>query len=265
MNDLTLKTIETPIGVDAAEIERLLTGAAGKTDLGGRLEHLSALFLGCPYIEGSLGGGPHLPEEFRVSLSAFDCVTLVETVLALALSATTEEFIKVIRRIRYKDGEVDWFRRNHYMVDWAQNNEAQEFVRNLTSSPLAMVKTCSLDLIEGLPAKSASFSYFPQNGSVDCPVCAGCDLPGPRTADWTVYGTSGEVVELFETGDLMLFVSSKETLDVFHVGFLIENAGGWMLRHATRTAGAVVDQELAEFINQNTMAGFVLLRPLCRR
>jgi hypothetical protein len=240
MKDLTLKTIETPIGLDATGTEKLLTRAAGKTDLRARLEHFSGLFLGCQYIEGSLGGGPHLPEEFRVSLSAFDCVTLVETVLALALAGTSEEFTEVIRRIRYQDGMVDWYRRNHYMVDWVQNNEAQGFIRNLTSGPLAMPKTCSLNLIEGLPAKSASFFYLPTHNCSD-------------------------VAELFETGDLLLFVSSKETLDVFHVGLLIEDAGRWMLRHATRTAGAVVDQDLAEFISQNTMAGFVLLRPLCRR
>jgi len=240
MNDLTLKPTDTPIGFDAAETEQLLTGAAGWTDLRARLEHFAGLFLGCPYVEGSLGGGPDLPEEFRVSLRAFDCVTLVETVFALALAGTIEEFIEVIRRIRYQDGEVDWLRRNHYMVDWAQNNEAQGFIRNLTSGPLAMKKTCSLSLIEGLPEKSVSFSYFPTQACSD-------------------------VAELFDNGDLMLFVSSKETLDVFHVGFLIEDAGRWMLRHATRSAGSVVDQDLATFMNQNTMAGFVLLRPLCRR
>jgi hypothetical protein len=240
MNNLTLKTIETPIGLDAAETEKLLAGAEGKTDLRARLEHFSGLFLGCPYVEGSLGGGPHSQEEFRISFSAFDCVTLVETVVGLALAGTIQQFIEGIRRIRYQDGEIDWLRRNHYMVDWAQNNEARGFVRNLTSGPLAMAKTCSLDLIEGLPEKSVSFSYFPAQNCSD-------------------------VSEVFDTGDLLLFVSIKETLDVFHVGILIEDAGRWMLRHATRTAGAVVDQDLAEFINQNTMAGFVLLRPLWRR
>lgn len=238
--NVTLKTIETPLGLDAAEAESLLKAAAGEADLGKRLDHISGLLLGRPYVEGALGGGPQLPEQFRIALGAFDCVTFVETVLALAIARTIEEFVDTIRRIRYKEGEIDWFCRNHYMVDWTRNNEDRGFIKNLTSGPSAQAKTCTLGLISGLPEKVASFSYFPTQNRA-------------------------EVAELFETGDLMLFVSTKETLDVFHTGFLSEREGRWLLRHATRTAGAVIDQDLVEFMGQNEMLGFVLLRPLCQR
>jgi hypothetical protein len=238
--NLTINTTAMPGGLDAAEAVRLLDESAREPDLGNRIDHLSELLLGREYVEGSLGGGPELPEELRISLSAFDCVTFIETVLALAFARTIEEFIVTVRGIRYEDGEVAWARRNHYMVDWARNNEERGFVSNLTAGPRAAAKICTLNLIAGLPEKRTSFSYF----STQNPA----DLAG-----------------LFETGDLILFVSIKETLDVFHTGFLIERNGRWFLRHATRTAGAVIDQELAEFMNQNTLAGFVLLRPLCRR
>jgi len=181
-----------------------------------------------------------LPEELRISLSAFDCVTFIESVLGLAMARTIDESIDSIRRIRYRDGEVDWVHRNHYMVDWARNNEECGFVQNLTLGPQASIKICTLGLIEGLTEKAAAFSYFPTQNR-------------------------DEVTGLFETGDLLLFVSTKETLDVFHTGFLIEREGRWLLRHATRTAGAVIDQDLVDFTVQNTMAGFVLLRPICQR
>jgi N-acetylmuramoyl-L-alanine amidase-like len=237
---LTLKTIKTPDELDADEAGRLLKETAGISDLGTRIEHISGLLLGRAYVEGSLGGGPQSPEELRISLRAFDCVTFIETVLGLALARTIERFIDAIHRIRYEAGEVDWVRRNHYMVDWARNNEEQGFVKNLTAGPFALTKSCTLGLIAGLPEKRTSFSYFPVQDRAD-------------------------VAELFETGDVMLFVSTKETLDVFHTGFLIEREGRWLLRHATRTAGAIIDQELAEFTSQNKMAGFVLLRPICQR
>jgi hypothetical protein len=237
---VTLKTIDIPIGLDVAEAERLLADVSAKTDLGARIDHLSEHLLNSGYIEGSLGGGPNSPEEFRVSMSAFDCVTFIETVLALAAARTSGEFIETIRRIRYEGGEISWNRRNHYMVDWARNNVNLGFIQNLTTGPQASEKTCTLSLIPGLPEKVTTFSYFPtQNSAV--------------------------VAQLFETGDVLVFVSTKETLDVFHTGFLIERAGRWVLRHATRAAGSVIDQELLEFINQNTMAGFVLLRPLCQQ
>lgn len=238
--NVTLKNIETPFGLDPAEAERILKDAGGETALGARIDRISELLLGRPYVEGSLGGGVELPEEFRVSLSAFDCVTFIETVLALALARTIDEFIDNIRRIRYEDGEIDWFRRNHYMSDWASKNEQCGFITNITSGPESVEKTCTLSLIAGLPAKTTTFRYFPTQ-------------------------KRAEVAELFETGDLILFVSTKETLDVFHTGLLVETDGRWLLRHATRTAGAVIEQDLVEFISQNEMAGFILLRPLCRR
>jgi hypothetical protein len=36
------------------------------------------------------------------------------------------------------------------------------------------------------------------------------------------------------------------------------------MRHATRRAGFVVDQDLDEFVGQNQLAGIIVLRPLCQ-
>lgn len=231
----------TAIGLNSAEAERILEHAGAETRFGERLDRISKFLIGRPYAEGALGGGPRLAEEFRVSLSAFDCVTFMEIVLALALARTIDEFTKALRRIRYENGEVDWFSRNHYMVDWASRNEARGFIRNITYGPDAAEKTCTLGLIEGLQAKTATFGYFPTE-------------------------SYEKVAGRIETGDLICFVSTRDTLDVFHTGVLIERDGGNVLmRHATRRAGAVIEQQLIEFMSQNKMAGFTLLRPLCQR
>lgn len=237
---MTPKQIETPRGLDAAEAVRILKDAGAETNLSARMDRISKLLLGRPYVEGSLGGGPESPEEFRVLLNAFDCVTYMETVLALALARTFDEFIEAIRLIRYKDGEIDWRHRNHYMVDWARNNETARFVQNLTSGLYSRDKTCTLSLIAGLPSKTTTFPYFPTQ-------------------------SREQVAGLFATGDLVLFVSTRETLDVFHTGLLVAREGRRLLRHARRTAGAVIEQELGEFMTRTEMDGIVLLRPLCRR
>lgn len=239
-NSVIPKATDIPIGLDASEAERVLKSVSDKTGLNERIDHISGELLNRDYVEGSLGGGPNSPEEFRVSLNSFDCVTFIETVLALACSQSIEAFIDTIRLIRYEGGEISWSRRNHYMVDWTRQNGNLGFVRDLSLGPLASEKTCTLSLIPGLPEKVTTFAYFP-----------------------TQHCTA--VAELFQTGDVLLFVSIKETLDVFHTGFLVKRGGVWFLRHATRAAGSVIDQELTEFINQNTMAGFVLLRPLWQR
>jgi hypothetical protein len=236
----TLNNTETPSGLDLVEASRILTHVDEGAGFAERIAWISEYFLGRPYVEGSLGGGPDLAEELRVSLEAFDCVTYIEVVLALARSQTTDEFVDAIRRIRYKNSKLDWFHRNHYMVDWTQNNEEDGLIANLTAGPLTADKTCTLELIPALPAKTTTFSYFP-NQSLDA------------------------IVDLVETGDLIFFVSIRTTLDVFHTGLLAKREGKLRLRHATRTANAVIEQDLSEFISQNTMAGFTLLRPLCQR
>jgi hypothetical protein len=66
------------------------------------------------------------------------------------------------------------------------------------------------------------------------------------------------------TGDLILFVSTREHLDVFHTGILIRRDDRVLMRHATRSAGKVIEQDLADFLKTNRMSGFILARPLCR-
>jgi Protein of unknown function (DUF1460) len=227
-------------GLNEAELVGILDDINGEGDLGKRLERISKRFLGRPYLEGSLGGAADVPEVLRITLEAFDCVTYLEVVLALACSGTLNEFVSTIRRIRYERGEIDWSRRNHYMTDWARNNEAEGFVANLTSGPETIEKSCTLDLIPGLPAKTAAFNYFPKE-------------------------SLSHVVELAQTGDLVFFVSTRSDLDVFHTGLLIKREAQMMLRHATRSVGAVIDQDLSEFVAKNEPAGVVLLRPVCQQ
>ena len=227
-------------GLNEAELVGILDDINGEGDLGKRLERISKRFLGRPYVEGSLGGGAEVPEVLRITLEAFDCVTYLEVVLALACSATLNEFVSMIRRIRYERGEIDWSSRNHYMTDWARNNEAEGFVANRTAGPGTIQKTCTLDLIPGLPAKTAAFNCFPKE-------------------------SLSHVVELAQSGDLVFFVSTRSDLDVFHTGLLIKREAQMMLRHATRSVGAVIEQDLRGFVAKNEPAGVVLLRPVCRQ
>lgn len=232
---------ETPEELNYAEAARILNEANAQASLGKRIERISEDLLRRPYVEGPLGGGDGLPEVFRVSLNAFDCVTYIETVLAFALSSTPDEFIETIRQIRYEEGRLDWLHRNHYMIDWAQRNEARGFILNMTTGADTIEKTRELNLIPGLPAMKTTFRCFPKQS-----------LPN--------------VEAIAETGDLLLFVSARETLDVFHTGVVVKHVDRpLLLRHATRAAGAVIEQQLIEFVNDNEPAGFILLRPLCRR
>ncbi len=219
----------------ATEIARCLQLVADTDGLAARIERLSKEFIGRPYAINPLGGGAGLPEHLSVSLTSFDCVTYMETVLALALSRKVAEFADYLRRIRYHKGEVSWASRNHYMVDWWQNNAAG-FILNLTTGNASVEKHRRLTAVRELPAEDVRFRVFPKHNL-------------------------SHVRKLIKTANFVCFASTKKNLDVFHAGILIRQTDAILLRHATRSKGAVVEQPLSDFLQAHRMSGIILLRP----
>lgn len=222
-----------------AEIRRLLNLVRDTEELGERLARLSAQFLDAPYLSNPLGGGPDVAESLVTRLDGFDCVTYVETVLALAGSRAANEFSDALREMRYADGQVDWRSRNHYMADWMKHNRRRGIVKDVTVGPRVVTRTRRLSLIQELPAKTATFRVFPKR-------------------------ERATICRVAETGDMALFASTRRNLDVFHMGFIIKRADQVWLRHASRAAGRVIDQPLADFLKAQRMSGIILLRPLCQ-
>jgi hypothetical protein len=219
------------------EVERIFKSLASEGNLAKRIDAISARFLDCPYVTNSLVGSPELPEQLVIKLDGFDCVTYMETVLALALSDTAEQFKNNLIRIRYQDGEVEWQKRNHYMVDWWRNNEQQGLIEDLTKGSDSVEKSRELNVIKELPTRRRSFRLFPKK-----------NIKG--------------LVKGLQTGDFICFGTTKKNLDVFHAGIIIRRDGKILLRHASRTAKKVIDQDLIDFLKNNRMSGLVLLRPI---
>lgn len=201
------------------------------------MEFLSSSLIGCPYEAHGLVGSAAEPEIFTASLDGFDCVTYVETVLALARACDPGTFADELRRIRYDDGRVEWSRRNHYMTDWVRRNARAGLVRPVAAGALATRREKLLNAVPGLPARKASFTCVPK---------ARFRAFEPR----------------LRNGDILLFCSTKGGLDVFHCGLLVRKDESWKLRHASRSAGLVVEADLAAFLRANRMAGLVAVRPV---
>ena len=65
-------------------------------------------YLGTQYIRDPLGEQKLPDTDPLVRFDAFDCTTFVETVLA-------DGDVEKLNKIRYKDGEVDFLNRNHFI------------------------------------------------------------------------------------------------------------------------------------------------------
>ena len=115
------------------EVRRIYQQAAS---LPQRVEAISALFLGVPYKLGPLGEGPdgEFDRDPLIRFDAFDCTTFVETVMALALDSDLDFAARTLQKIRYKDGQIGYATRNHFIeLDWVPNNVRAGYLHDITS------------------------------------------------------------------------------------------------------------------------------------
>jgi hypothetical protein len=228
-----------PTDFDVAEFRRLRGRVTPRQALGARMETISRPLLGLPYVDFPLSGSPEKAEAFTASLRGFDCVTFVETVLAASFAATPARFADLLRRLRYAGGRVEWRRRNHYTSDWIRKNTRAGFVRPVQVGRPAKALTRVLNVLPGYPPLRIRLRFV------------------PKKRFWAAR-------EAVQTGDLLMFVSTRPHLDIFHLGIAVRDGDRLLLRNAARSRRRVVDIELADFLAENRMAGVIVVRPVER-
>lgn len=94
-------------------------------DLRKRIVHLARKNIGQPYELYLLGEMPfeHYDPQPIYCLGKSDCVVYSEHTYAMALSDNWPGFMKMLQRIRYRDGQIGVATRNHYTEpDWNPSN-----------------------------------------------------------------------------------------------------------------------------------------------
>jgi cell wall-associated NlpC family hydrolase len=101
----------------------------------------------------------------------------------------------------------------------------------------SVTKHRQLNVVPGLPPQKQRFSCVPKRA---------------------LRKIAGDL----RTGDLIFFASTRPHLDVYHCGVVIRDGERLLMRHASRSQGGVVEQELSSFLKANRMAGVILARPV---
>lgn len=214
-----------------------------------------ARFLGQPYRLNPLGEGFRgaVDADPRFSLSAFDCVTLMETALAFELAG--DQFAPVLPlldAIRYAGAEVSFDTRNHFFaVDWVQNNSW--LVEDITAS---LVGADDLLTVERSIGRQKLYRDHgaPTTGVTD-------EL---RTIHVIPPSRLEKALPRLMTGDLVVFVGRERWLFAKHTGTLvIDETGRRILRHANAARG-VADQDFDQYVQRQRgrYAGLMFLRLL---
>jgi hypothetical protein len=225
-----------PAGAAEARIAGLITEAQSKGSISAKIDFISSALLGTRYYAYSLIGGPRRPEQFVVRDDGFDCITFCETVLAAAIAENRDGFDPVLRAIRYHDGVVSWYERNHYFFEWGRHNIENKVCKPVDiAGSIEIEKNVSWD--RGLGRRHFAMRVIPR---------ALLLKNKPALA----------------TGDIIGFVSQRSNLDYFHVGFIALGKGGeLMLRHASKSKRRVLDEPMESFVAFNHVRYVTLLRP----
>ena len=210
---------------------------AAALPLPARIAYWAALAApGAVYTAHPLGEGTDkLPEPGPLSdFTHVDCVTYVEQVYALALSRARADFPDVLRRIRYRDGQVDFRWRNHYTVsDWLPANAW--FIHDITDQ-LGPTRTLTKTISRA--------KFFSAKG-----LAQYADIPD-ETAETRYLPRTGveAAVGKLHAGDMIIFVVATPGIIAGHVGLMRVEHGVVCVQHASQSAGHVVTSPLTAYL-----------------
>ncbi|MBN2772526.1 MAG: DUF1460 domain-containing protein, partial [Spirochaetes bacterium] len=204
------------------------------------LTFLMDYFTGTPYVPHTLENNE--TEKLIVRLDAFDCVTYVETVTALAMMfATTdhsyESFCKQLTDIRYRNGIINGYSsRLHYFSDWLHENEHRGFISNITEKLGGKPDTRIFS------AMSSSYKRYPMLKE-NKHLAEIRNIEANLSKKTFYYLETTEVKQkshLIPDCAIIAIVTSKKSIFISHVGFARFINGKLMFQHASFSHKKVV-------------------------
>ena len=211
---------------------------------------------GVKYAETSEPPGA---ETLDANVDAFECVSFIESTLAVARCAWESEptescFVRELEATRYRSGRMgDYASRLHYFIDWIGDNESRGRLLNMTAS------------LGGEPVQR-DFFYITERVLKRSHVKED-DLASltreMQTTEARLSATTHSVLTRqsappvlseLQDGDLVAFVRERQGLLVHHAGFVYWANGTPRLLHASSYHGRVV-------ITVRDLTNYLLRRP----
>ena len=214
------------------EIDSLIKLRPNK--LSERHKYFSAAFLGKKYKENTLSGDLNNKEIFVINFDQMDCFTYVDYLHSLLKAENYYHFVRILKKVRYKDGVVSFKNRNHFFYNWLENVEGIEDITQKISygNSTSVIKNLNQKnskefYLDGIKPKKVKIQYL-------------------KTKFITNKNLSN-----FRSGDYIGIYTDKEGLDVSHIGILIVKGESYIFRHASSLAGVrkVVDVNFLEYLD----------------
>lgn len=244
--------------LEAAERTALLQTLAERP-MPERLLSISERFLKTPYVSSPLGEGEGQDPDPRVRFDAVDCLTFVEETMAMAMTLDEAKLLPTLDDIRYEKG-VSFGARNHVMeAQWLPTNLKKGYLRDVTKEiggAATKRVTKVLDDAAWASKIGKQLSLMPEQ-----------QAHGEFSLDIVPAQAALEKLKKAPDGTLIVVVRgdrANSVTRITHVGFLLHTKKGPFMRHASRTFGTVVDEDLSSYLGRNlgyakwTVEGFSL-------
>ena len=231
--------------------------------LGQIIQEVASKLLGAKYQAGLLDRFPD--ERLVISLQKFDCLLLVETVLAIAKNIALQDnnydnFTHRVQQHRYNNGEINGYcSRLHYFSDWIRDNQVRGNVENITS------QLGGISLRKKLNFMTSHRRRYPQliknEANYQCIAAMETSL---EELDFNYIPTNKirNVYSELQPGDIIGIATSIPGLDVTHTGLVYRHSNSNLgLIHASPAGKVVIAADLQSYVRKvNKAIGIVVVR-----
>jgi hypothetical protein len=236
--------------MDSNDIDQQIRSAARFRHLPRRILRHSAQMVGANYRPDPLGEGAsgQVDVDPRFQLAPVDCVTFVESSLALALSSDLPQAKKWMDRLRYSGSQIEFSRRNHFMLSqWLPHLQRQRVLRDITRK-IGAGETLVHDY-DKVPWTAVPERFLPANFARMSRPTGQAHLP------LISLDTLEDNVEKIPNGTVLLLARVLRPhipVRISHLGFVIhQRSGRTIFRHASQEGwGRVVDEDLVAYLRR---------------
>lgn len=229
-----------------------------------RLDNISKTFLGTPYRVDPLGEGVEPDADPFVRYDAFDCLTFVEEVLALAHSSEAHLAAQNRLSLRYRSivPRAKYSERNHFMeMQWIPNAIESGWLEDITHQFYGLTKRTRV---------ITNQTWRDWGPSRTFKMMADQFPTGEMSVEYIPIAELKDQISEIPHGSLLIVVREDiptKPLWITHIGFVFHGKRT-VLRHATKLGDPKVkDTSLQWYLNHVSnykywkASGFMILKP----
>lgn len=249
----------------AQAVRRARTEGWDALPIGELMGKLGQLFIGTPYVGGTLDGDG--PEICRIDVTGLDCVTYFENVLGMARvikkrKSSFEDLQKEITFTRYRQGMLNGYAsRLHYTAEWIEDNVKKGVVTDITNTLHADPFPVQVSFMSENPRFYRPLREDPtmveRMASIERSINA--------TSRWYVpKDRIADIEQQLQTGDIIAITTSKAGLDYAHTGlvFVTDDGVRHLMHASSQQKKVVLDVAVHAYVQGvRTHTGISVVRP----